>query len=140
MAKKKYERLKNFSTEIKVETTLAEIETILAKHGASHIYKMYDSTGRPQALAFKTQIGKQSLAFKLPMEEEKIIQVFKNSVEQGKLPKRYAEDTEQARRTGWRIIKDWLDAQMALLEINLVTFDEVFLPYLFNEQRNQTMY
>jgi hypothetical protein len=140
MASKKYERLKNFSTEIKVESTLAEIETILAKHGATHIYKMYGSDGRPQALAFKCLIKDQELAFKLPMEDEKIMQVFKNSVKDGRLPKRYAEDREQARRTGWRIIKDWLDSQMALLDINLVKFDEVFLPYLYDEKHNKTMY
>ena len=37
---------------------------------------------------------------------------------------------EQARRVGWRIIKDWLEAQMALLELNMVKIQEVFLPYI----------
>lgn len=137
---KSYERLKNFSTEIKVESTMYEIEFLLSKHGVTHIFKMFDSGGRPEALAFKCLIRNQLLAFKLPMELDKIMQVFKKQVEAGKLPKRYLEDREQARRTGWRIIKDWLDSQMSLIQVNLVTIDQVFLPYLYDERKNKTMY
>ena len=36
----------------------------------------------------------------------------------------------QARRTGWRNIKDWIDAQIALIETEMVTVQEVFLPYV----------
>jgi hypothetical protein len=32
-------------------------------------------------------------------------------------------------RTAWRIIKDWVQAQLALVEINMVTVPQVFLPY-----------
>ncbi len=37
---------------------------------------------------------------------------------------------EQAERVAWRILKDWLAAQMALLDIELVKFEEIFLPYI----------
>jgi rRNA maturation protein Rpf1 len=46
--------IKNWSTKITVEKTIMEIENILAKHGATHIFKMYDNKGTPTALAFKT--------------------------------------------------------------------------------------
>jgi len=36
----------------------------------------------------------------------------------------------QAVRTAWRIVKDWVEAQMAILETEMVTMEEVFLPYL----------
>lgn len=35
----------------------------------------------------------------------------------------------QAVRTAWRIVKDWVEAQMALVETRMVTTQEVFLPY-----------
>ena len=35
---------------------------------------------------------------------------------------------QQAIRTSWRILKDWVEAQMALLETGMVTMDEIFLP------------
>lgn len=37
--------------------------------------------------------------------------------------------TEQAARVGWRIIKDWIEAQLALVQTQMVTLDQVFLPY-----------
>ena len=36
---------------------------------------------------------------------------------------------QQAIRTSWRILKDWVEVQMALLETGMVTMDEIFLPY-----------
>jgi len=132
--------IKNYTTSIAVEKTMMEIEKILASHGATHLYKVYDNDGRPIALAFKTNVGDQSVAFKLPMEESKVMIVFKQAVKNGKLPKRYWEDVEQARRTGWRIIKDWVDSQMALIEINVATLQEIFLPYMYDEQKDQTLY
>ncbi len=131
--------LKNYTTQIKIEKTMGEIETILAINGATHIFKMYDDKGIPIAMAFKTIVNGQELAFKLPMEEEKILQVFKNQERAGKLPNRF-NNIDQARRTGWRIIRDWTYAQMALLEINLVTLDEIFLPYMYNQKLDKTMY
>lgn len=131
--------LKNYTTSISVEKTIGEIEIILSKHGASHIFKMYDK-GIPKALAFKMMVKEQEIAFKLPMEEEKILIVFKNAVHRGELQKRYFNDIEQARKTGWRIIKDWVDSQMALLEINLVKFEEIFLPYMYDVNTDETLF
>ena len=37
---------------------------------------------------------------------------------------------QQAVRASWRILKDWVEAQMALLETGMVTMDEIFLPYM----------
>lgn len=132
--------LKNWSTSISIEKTIMEIESILAKHGATHIFKMYDDKGIPTALAFKTNYNGQEISFKLPMELEKIKVVFKNQAHKGNIPKRLWDDEDQARRTGWRIIKDWVDSQMALLEINCVKFEEIFLPYMYDAKNNQTLF
>ena len=39
-------------------------------------------------------------------------------------------DREQAERVAWRIVKDWVEAQMAILESEMVQMDEIFLPYM----------
>src|SRR6266478_5746936 len=47
--------------------------------------------------------------------------------------KRGRENTygyEQAYRVAWRNILDWVQAQMALLEIGMAKIEEVFLPYM----------
>ena len=46
---------------------------------------------------------------------------------------------EQAERVAWRILKDWVEAQMALLDIEMVRFEEIFLPYI-ETTSGQTIY
>jgi len=128
--------LKNYTTSIVVEKTVMEIESILSNHGATHIFKMYSEDRTPCALAFKCLVNDNLIAFKLPMEEDKILQVLKRS----KQVPRSKCNIEQARRTGWRIIKDWVDSQMALIEINVVKFEQVFLPYMYDERLDQTLF
>lgn len=43
-------------------------------------------------------------------------------------------DREQAERVAWRILKDWVEAQMAILESQMVQMDEIFLPYMIAKE------
>lgn len=131
--------LKNFTTSIPIDKTIMEIEQILQRMGVSRVFKMYND-GKITALAFAIIRDGKELPFKLPMQDDKILVAFQNAVRKGNLPKRYMVDKEQASRTGWRIIKDWVDSQMALIEINTVKVEEVFLPYLFNPIENKTLF
>jgi len=36
----------------------------------------------------------------------------------------------QAVRVAWRILKDWVAAQMAILETEMVKLEQIFLPYV----------
>ena len=35
----------------------------------------------------------------------------------------------------WRIVKDWVEAQMALLATGMVELEEIFLPYMLSGDR-----
>lgn len=48
-------------------------------------------------------------------------------------------DVEQSERVAWRIIKDWVETQMAILESEMVQMDEIFLPYMLNS-KGQTVF
>lgn len=48
-------------------------------------------------------------------------------------------DREQAERVAWRIVKDWVEAQMAILESEMVQMDEIFLPYMLSSS-GQTVF
>ena len=39
------------------------------------------------------------------------------------------KNKEQALRVSWRIIKEWVEAQMAIIEAGQAELSEVFLPY-----------
>jgi hypothetical protein len=37
---------------------------------------------------------------------------------------------EQPERVAWRILKDWVEAQLALIEADMATMDQVMLTYM----------
>jgi hypothetical protein len=143
MSKRSYDRLKNFSTSIAVEKTIAEIEMMLAKYGATKIMKEFDENGQPARLSFAVMTQKGEMPVKLPMNKEGLLNVFKFQVSNGYLPKKFWGTewaNEQVARVGWRIIKDWLDAQLTLLSIEMVKIEEIFLPYIYSPKLDKTMF
>jgi len=129
----------SYTTEVSTERTIMEIEQVLVRWGAINISKMYDN-GQPSALAFQYMVNGQPLLFRLPMEKDKIMQVFNHQVKAGKIPKRYLNNEEQSNRVGWRVIKIWIEAQISLIEIHAVKIEQVLLPYLFDLEHNETLF
>jgi len=142
MTERTYDRIKAFSTEVPVTRTIAEIERMLAKYGASHIMKEYDGE-LPIRLVFAINTDHGKLGVKLPVRPEKILVVFKKQVSDGKLPRKYWDGDwarEQANRVAWRIVKEWLDAQLTLLNAETAKLEEMFLSYVYNEKLDMTVY
>lgn len=123
--------LKNYTTTISVEKTISEIQGKLAYIGARRIMSEYDDSGNIIALSFQLELNGQLLAFSLPTDYRPVAAVLKK---QRAVPDRRLE--EQARRTAWRITKDWIDAQVAIIETKMVTTTQVFLPYAITHDGN----
>lgn len=125
--------LLNYTTKIDADKTASEISKILSMHGASAVMTEYDkSDGSVTALSFKIPMGDKSISFRLPCSWEPVLRVLHDQWEQGKLKsnsRNNPPDRIQAVRVSWRIVKDWVEAQMALVETQMVTTQQVFLPY-----------
>ena len=61
-------RLRHDTTNISIETTVGEIHTCLATHGANAIVSEYDDTGTVIALRCHLRRGEQDIAFRLPSD------------------------------------------------------------------------
>jgi hypothetical protein len=126
----------NYTTEIAPLKTAGEIQGILASKGARQISVDYDGSGLPVAVEFMILLHEQPVHFRLPCNVQG---VFEAMTRYGsKVPPRY-QNEEQARRVAWRIIKDWVEAQMALVEASQAKMAEVFLPYVIDGER-QTLF
>lgn len=134
--------LKNYSTTVPAEKTIAEIEQIITRHGATDVWKEYEN-GAVVGFNFVVPTRTGKIPFKLPINAEKIRDVLIREKEHGNLPslsKKTARDIDHARRIGWRIIKDWIYSQISLIEIGQVKLEEVFLPYVYDPQTKQTLF
>ncbi len=115
------------TTKIASEKTVSEIQTVLGKYGAGAILVDYDK-GEVIAVSFKIIVAGQEIPFKLPCKPEAIYVIL---AERRAYPKDYEEkDMEQSKRVAWRQILRWVQAQMALVETDMVKIQEVFMPYI----------
>ena len=117
--------LLNYSTSIEVGKTLAEIQKCLTAHGASAVLTEFDDEGSILALSFKINLNGKEMAFRLPTDWRPVLEILKRDP---KVP-RSKETQPQSLRVAWRITKDWVEAQMAIVETKMVTLPQVFLPY-----------
>jgi electron transfer flavoprotein alpha/beta subunit len=131
MAKPKL-RLLNYTTKIDGAQTAGEILGLLVAKGAKSVSMDYQN-GEPIALWFKIEAYKTEIAFRLPCNYEGVLRTLKRTAE----PR--FQNIAQAKRTGWRIVKDWIEAQLALVECEQAEMVEVFLPYAITAN-NQTLF
>lgn len=116
--------LLNYTTKVDVYTTLGAIQGQLVKHGAKKIMQDYDDHGHIAALTFLIDTRAGARGIRLPANVDKVHTVLHRQ--------KVKCDREQAERVAWRIVKDWVEAQMAILESEMVEMDEIFLPYMVN--------
>jgi hypothetical protein len=114
----------NYTTSIESERSISEINKCLVKHGADKIVTDY-SGQIPISVTFSLLLNGSRIAFSLPANSQGVLQAMKKDC---KVPNSKCT-LEQAQRVAWRILKDWVEAQMAIVEAQLAEMSEVFLPY-----------
>jgi tRNA nucleotidyltransferase/poly(A) polymerase len=139
MARAERKGIKNYTTQISVERTISEIEKLLAKHGAKKILKDYDDDG-VSALSFMIQIDSGYIPIKIPVRADRVVQMLNKEYNKGSIAKKFKDNIEQARRIMWRIILDWLDAQMTMIEVGQRELIEVFFADILDLKTNKTLY
>lgn len=116
--------LANYTTTVSAARTVAEIQDILAKHGAREILSNYSEDGIIESLSFIVATPYGNMGIRLPVNPEAVLRVL----ERQNVP-RHLKTREQAVKIAWRIVKDWVRAQMAILETEMVKLEQIFLPY-----------
>lgn len=125
----------NYTTTIPDHKTVGEIQAILARAGAVSVNMDYDQ-GQPAAITFVIKVGDEFINFRLPSNWEG---VYKRMGRDRDVPNRFKTEA-QARRVAWRIIKDWVEAQIAIIDAGLAVLPEVFLPYAVSPATGRTMW
>jgi hypothetical protein len=127
--------LLNYTTEVSIPRTVEQVQKLLVKAGARQITASYDEEGLPSGIAFGVETEYGLRTFALPVNADRVHAVLKAQ----RVQPRYAT-REHAARVAWRIVKDWIEAQLAIVETETVTLDEVMLPYMHAEVGGRTVY
>lgn len=115
----------NYTTQVEAAKTVGEIQAILGKHGARSITTEYDDNSNISGVNFTLLIEGVPLAIRLPCNVDGVLRAMnKAKGVPGRLCNRL-----QARRVAWRILKNWLEAQLALYQVGQAEMAEVFMAY-----------
>lgn len=127
--------LLNYSTTMTAEKIVAKIQTQLVKAGARGVASSYDDDGHLVGMSFvvRTPYGEQ--AYSLPANVAKVRAVLLRQ----RVQPRYSTP-EHAARVAWKILHDWMTAQLALIETETVGLDQVMLPYAHTDAQGTTVY
>lgn len=143
--------LKNYTSEVPMSQTIYRIEQVLIKCGVTGITKEYIGTaGDVAAITFRVPSPNGSITIRLPADTERALDALWLDYVDGdqlnekgdavssygtRKKKRRGEFGEQAARTAWKIVQDWVEVQMSMIQLRQADTLQVFLPYVFDGQR-----
>lgn len=123
--------VKNYTTTTPAKKSIQEIFDSLAAHGATKVMmEIEEGTGRVYALRFVINFDREDIPFLLPVEWRAFQELLKSQ----KVSK--WKDEDYCYRVAWRVIRDWVMVQMALLETKMVVLPQIFLPYVVMKNGN----
>lgn len=121
----------------KTTNTLDRIQKCLAQNGARKIMMEYETDRTVKEIMFMLPVNGQEIYFKLPARVDSVLRIISSEKRRGKVT---TEDREQAYRTAWANIRDWLEAQMALIKTEQTQLTEIFLPYMVIQGSGLTLF
>ncbi len=143
--------LKNYTSEVPVHETIANIERTLIRCRVSGITREYDLEGGITALLFHVTLDKTysvRLFANIDAAQDALWLDYMGDdlLPDGKVrygcrkQKKRAEFREQARRTAWKLQQDWVEVQMSLIQMKQVDFLQVFVAYLYDPRTKKSFY
>lgn len=122
----------NYTTSISAEKSVQEIQEVLVEHGATRIMSEYHPASKILLyLSFSIVWNGETHNYKLTANAEGVLKAIESS--KSKSIQKKHRTIEHATRVAWRILKDWVLAQMAIIEADVAELPQVFLPYRANE-------
>lgn len=130
--------VKNYTSQVPASRSVNHIEEQLVKHGAKNILKLYESE-KLVGVAFIVSVNGLDMSFRLPARIDRVEKQLRELVRHPRSGT-MGRIAIQAERTAWRLLADWVDVQMSLIELDQAELVEVFMPYIYDYTKNQTFF
>lgn len=139
--------LKNYTSDVSAYESIRRIEQVLIQCGVKNIGKEYGLHQKVVALTFTIEDEGRPWTIRLPADEKAATEALwvdymgNDLLPDGKVKwssrksKTRADFEKQGERTAWRIVKDWVEVQMSMIQLKQVTPLTVFLSYAWDGKR-----
>ena len=132
--------IKNYTSEVPAITSMGKIERCLVEAGASDISKKYVD-GICQAITFRIPVNGIPTYFLLPARVDACFKALWGSMtERGQNQADRKKWHAQAERTAWKIVSDWVEVQLSMIQLEQAELLQIFLPYAYDPMTEKTLY
>jgi hypothetical protein len=118
-------KMLDYSTRVDAVTTAMECVQLLAVHKVQAVAITYADDGHPAGVTFRLRTPLGIRQYTLPVN----VSGTHAAIKATRVENRY-KTREQAERTAWRVSKEWLKAQLALVQSGGAVLPQVMLPYM----------
>lgn len=127
------------TTEVPASKSLGELTSALVSAGAASIQTFYEQ-GKPAGVEWSMMLYGQRVWFAMPAKVGPVFQALKQR-RKGFLDRGATERLhEMAERVAWRQLLMWVKVQMALIDLGMVEYAQVFLPYAKEAPHSPTVW
>lgn len=127
------------TTQVDANKTVGEITAMLVKYGARTIETIYDN-GKPAGLSWSMMLYNQPVYFRMPAKVEPVYQTMRKRAGGFVGREREQRIREQAERIAWRQLLAWVQVQFSIIELGMVEYAQVFLPYVSAGEGTSTVW
>lgn len=120
----------NYTTTMSPEKTAAECVLALGRYGASQVTLFFGVRRTPTGMTFVIETEQGQRAYKIGVDVARTTRALSGAPG---VPRKNS-GRDQAERTAWKTLRDWLDFNLRMIETGLMEAEEVLLPYSVNEQ------
>ena len=132
-------KIKNYTSSVPVDRTISMLEACLVSAGAKDILKNYEG-GKLAGISFQLDVNGKPIAVRLPAKIEVIEKILLSDMKRMPNDSTRQRIVEQAERTAWKLVLDWVQVQNAMIRLGQADFLEVFLPYVWMPNTQSTYY
>ena len=132
--------LKNYTSSVPADKSVSRIERLLVSIGATNISKQYNDS-KLVAISFLVNVNGNTMPFKLPAKVNVVEKVLKRRTLRPKSDgSTWERIAQQAERTAWKIICDWVEIQVSMIKLEQAEVIEIFLPYAYDYKNEKTFF
>jgi hypothetical protein len=132
--------IKNYTSELDPSVSMAKIERVLVEVGASNINKRYkDKICTGITFLIHDEGLRQTIPFHLTAQVQECFNIFWSERVQ-KTERQKPAVMQQANRTAWKILADWVELQCSMILLGQAKPLQMFLPFVYDVAKEETFY
>lgn len=119
----------NYTTQVAADKTAHECLTVLGKYGARRAGVAYGADRVPMGITFVLDTRWGQRGYEIALNFDGTRDSLERAYKDRRIERKYTGHA-QAQRVAWRVLKMWLESNLALVEAGLQAAEKVLLPYM----------